>query len=41
VRLLRLDQKIAGGLPMSLKRAANVLDVDSMLLQEFCDRRCC
>jgi hypothetical protein len=38
VRLLRLDQKIASGAPMSLKRAANVLGVDATLFQEFCDR---
>jgi hypothetical protein len=38
VRLLRLDQKIASGVPMSLKRVANVLNTDAMLFQEFCDR---
>jgi hypothetical protein len=38
VRLLRLDQKIVGGVPMSLKRVANVLGTDAMLFQEFCDR---
>jgi hypothetical protein len=38
VRLLRLDQKIVSGVPMTLKRMGNVLDVDAMLLQEFCDR---
>jgi hypothetical protein len=38
VRLLRLDQKIVSGVPMSLKRMANVLNTDAMLLQEFCDR---
>jgi hypothetical protein len=37
-RLLRLDQKIVSGVPMTLKRMANVLDTDAMLLQEFCDR---
>jgi hypothetical protein len=34
----RLDKKIASGLPMSLKRVANVLGTDAMLFQEFCDR---
>jgi hypothetical protein len=38
VRLLRLDQKIGSGVPMSLKRVANVLGTDAMLFQEFCDR---
>jgi hypothetical protein len=38
VRLLRLDQKIVSGVPMTLKRMANVLNTDAMLLQEFCDR---
>jgi len=38
VRLLRLDQKIASGMPMSLKRVANILNTDAMLFQEFCDR---
>jgi hypothetical protein len=38
VRLLRLDQKIRGGVPMSLKRAANILNTDATLFQEFCDR---
>jgi hypothetical protein len=38
VRLLRLDQKIVSGVPMSLKRVANVLGTDAMLFQEFCDR---
>jgi hypothetical protein len=38
VRLLRLDQKIVSGVPMSLKRVANILDTDAMLFQEFCDR---
>jgi hypothetical protein len=38
VALLRLDQKIASGVPMTLKRMANVLNTDAMLLQEFCDR---
>jgi hypothetical protein len=36
--LLRLDQKIASGMPMSLKRVANILNTDAMLFQEFCDR---
>jgi hypothetical protein len=38
VRLLRLDQKIGSGVPMSLKRVANVLGTDPMLLQQFTDR---
>jgi hypothetical protein len=38
VRLLRLDQKIVSGVPMSLKRAANILGTDAMLFQAFCDR---
>jgi hypothetical protein len=38
VRLLRLDQKIVSGVRMSLKRMANILNTDAMLLQEFCDR---
>ena len=37
MRLLRLDQKIVSGVPMTLKRMANVLNTDAMLLQEFCD----
>jgi hypothetical protein len=38
VRLLRLDQKIASGVPMSLRRVANILNTDTMLFQEFCNR---
>jgi hypothetical protein len=38
VRLLRLDQKIVSGVPMSLKRVANILGTDATLFQEFCDR---
>jgi hypothetical protein len=38
VRLLRLDQKIVGGVPMTLKRVANILGTDAMLFQQFCDR---
>jgi hypothetical protein len=38
IRLLRLDQKIASGAPMSLKGVANVLGTDATLFQEFCDR---
>jgi len=38
VRLLRLDQKIASGVPMSLRRMANILNTDAMLFQEFTDR---
>jgi hypothetical protein len=37
VALQRLDQKIISGGPMTLKRMANVLKTDAMLLQE-CDR---
>jgi hypothetical protein len=37
-RLLRLDQKIGSGVPMSLKRVANILNTDATLFQEFCDR---
>ena len=36
--LLRLDQKLADGALMNLKRMANVLNTDAMLLQEFWDR---
>jgi len=35
IRLLRLDQKIASGVPMSLRRVANILGTDAMLFQEF------
>jgi hypothetical protein len=38
IRLARLDQKIASGVPMSLKRVANILNADATLFQEFCDR---
>jgi hypothetical protein len=38
IRLLRLDQKIVSGVPMNLKRVANILNTDAMLFQEFCDR---
>jgi hypothetical protein len=38
IRLLRLDKKIASGMPMSLRRVANILNPDAMLFQEFCDR---
>jgi hypothetical protein len=38
VRLLRLDQKIVAGVPMSLKRVANILGTDAMVFQAFCDR---
>jgi hypothetical protein len=38
IRLQRLDQKIVSGVPMSLRRVANVLGVDATLFQEFCDR---
>jgi hypothetical protein len=38
IRLLRLDKKIASGMPMSLRRVANILNTDAGLFQEFCDR---
>jgi hypothetical protein len=38
IRLLRLDQKIGSGVPMSLRCVANILDTDAMLFQEFSDR---
>jgi hypothetical protein len=38
IRLLRLDKKIASGMPMTLRRVANILSVDAVLFQEFCDR---
>ena len=38
IRLLRLDQKIGSGVPMSLRRVANVLGTDTMLFQAFTDR---
>jgi hypothetical protein len=38
IRLPRLDQRIGSGVPMSLRRVANILNTDAMLLQEFCDR---
>ena len=38
MRLLRLDQKIASGVPMSLERVANALNTDAALFQQFCDR---
>jgi hypothetical protein len=38
IRLLRLDQKIGSGMPMSLRRVANILNTDAMLFQEFRDR---
>jgi hypothetical protein len=34
----RLDQKIVSGVPMCLRRVANILDTDAILFQEFCDR---
>jgi hypothetical protein len=36
IRLPRLDQRIGSGVPMSLRRVANILN--NMLLQEFRDR---
>jgi hypothetical protein len=38
IRLLRLDQKIVSGVPMSLRRVANVLGTDAMVFQAFSDR---
>jgi hypothetical protein len=38
VGLLRLDQKIVSGVPMSLRRVANILNTGAMLFQQFCDR---
>jgi hypothetical protein len=38
IRLSRLDQKIVSGVPMSLRRLANILNTDAMLFQAFCDR---
>jgi hypothetical protein len=38
VALLRLDQKIVSGVPMTLKRMAKMLNTDAMLLQKFRDR---
>jgi hypothetical protein len=35
-RLLRLDQKLADGVPMSPKKMSNILNVKPELLQEFC-----
>jgi hypothetical protein len=35
VRLLRLDQKLADGVPMNPRRMANILGVAPELLQEF------
>jgi hypothetical protein len=36
VRLLRLDQKLADGLPMNPRRMSNILNTKPELLQEFC-----
>jgi hypothetical protein len=36
VRLLRLDQKLADGIPMNPRRMANVLNTKPELLREFC-----
>jgi hypothetical protein len=36
-RLLRLDEKIASGLLMSLRRVANILNTDAALPQGACD----
>jgi hypothetical protein len=33
IRLLRLDKKIASGMPMTLRRVANILSDDSMLFR--------
>ena len=36
VRLLRLDQKLADGIPMNPRRLANILNTKPELLREFC-----
>jgi hypothetical protein len=36
VRLLRVDQKLADGIPMNPRRMANVLNTKPELLREFC-----
>src|SRR5258706_3324482 len=36
MRLLRLDQKLADGVPMSPKKMSNILNVKPELLREFC-----
>jgi hypothetical protein len=36
VRLLRLDQKLADGIPMNPRRVGNILNVKPELLREFC-----
>jgi hypothetical protein len=36
VRLLRLDQKLADGIPMNPRRMANMLNTKAELLREFC-----
>jgi hypothetical protein len=38
IRLLRLDKKIVSGMPINLRRLANILDTAATLFQEFCDR---
>jgi hypothetical protein len=38
IRLLRLDKKIVSGMPINLRRVANILDTAATLFQEFCDR---
>src|ERR1700733_14573451 len=38
IRLARLDQRIGSGVPVSLKRVANILNTDAPLFQEFTDR---
>ena len=37
VRLLRLDQKLADGIPMNPRRLANILNTKPELLRKFCD----
>jgi hypothetical protein len=37
-RFAYFDQKIVGGVPMTLKRVANILNTDATLFQEFRDR---
>jgi len=36
VRLLRLDQKLADGIPMNPRRTSNILNTKPELLREFC-----
>ena len=36
MRLQRLDQKLADGMPMNPRRMSNILNTKTELLQEFC-----